>query len=76
MTGREPKPAHLGPQYGAWFQDERLVGAYPTRPPYAAETFEILQGLVSGGLVSGGPEAGGRLLDVGHPAHPRALAAA
>ena len=42
-----PKPAHLGPRYGAQFADLGVVAAYPHRPPYPAETFEILVGLVT-----------------------------
>src|SRR5947207_15956107 len=41
-----PKPAHLGPRYGAQFADPSVVAAYPHRPPYPAEVFEILVGLV------------------------------
>ena len=29
-----PKPAHLGPDYAAQFQDAAVAGAYHTRPPY------------------------------------------
>lgn len=45
----EPKPIHLGPQYGAQFKDESIALAYDTRPPYPAELFDILEGLVSDG---------------------------
>ena len=41
-----PKPAHLGPQYAAQFQDAAVVAAYPTRPPYPAEVFETLAALM------------------------------
>lgn len=41
-----PKPAHLGPQYAAQFQDAAIVAAYPTRPPYPAEVFERLRALL------------------------------
>lgn len=53
----QPKPKHLGPQYGAQFQDEAVVAAYGRRPPYPDETFTILSGLVQG--------APRRVLDVG-----------
>lgn len=43
----QPKPKHLGPDYAAQFQDAAVVAAYPTRPPYPAEVFEILAGLVT-----------------------------
>ena len=38
----QPKPKHLGPEYAAQFQDAAVVAAYPTRPPYPPEVFEIL----------------------------------
>ncbi len=41
-----PKPKHLEAQYGAQFQDYSIVEAYPNRPPYPPETFEILTGLI------------------------------
>ncbi len=37
-----PKPAHLGPEYGAQFSDKSVANAYPTRPPYPAQIIEIL----------------------------------
>lgn len=43
----QPKPKHLGPAYAAQFQDAAIVSAYPTRPPYPAEVFEILTGLIT-----------------------------
>jgi SAM-dependent methyltransferase len=43
----QPKPKHLGPAYAAQFQDAAVVAAYPTRPPYPAEVFEILAGLIT-----------------------------
>ncbi len=43
----QPKPKHLGPAYAAQFQDAAIVAAYPTRPPYPAEVFEILAGLIT-----------------------------
>lgn len=42
-----PKPAHLGPEYAAQFADASVAAAYPNRPPYPDETFEILVGLVA-----------------------------
>ncbi len=47
-----PKPAHLGPQYAAQFQDAAIVAAYPTRPPYPAEMFERLRSLLVGPAVA------------------------
>ena len=41
-----PKPKHLEAQYGAQFQDLSIVEAYPNRPPYPLETFEILTALI------------------------------
>ena len=43
-----PKPRHLEPEYGAQFKDRSIVEAYQYRPPYPAETFEILAGLTTG----------------------------
>jgi SAM-dependent methyltransferase len=43
----KPKPKHLGPEYAAQFQDAAVVAAYPTRPPYPAEVFAILAGLLT-----------------------------
>lgn len=40
------KPDHLGPEYGAQFSDASVVAAYHLRPPYPAETFEVLAGLI------------------------------
>lgn len=51
------KPIHLGPEYGAQFGDESVVAAYHFRPPYPAETFEIL-----GRLLPPGPRV---VLDAG-----------
>jgi trans-aconitate methyltransferase len=42
-----PKPKHLGPEYAAQFQDRSVVAAYPYRPPYPAEVFDILAGLIT-----------------------------
>ncbi|MBI3977273.1 MAG: methyltransferase domain-containing protein [Chloroflexi bacterium] len=52
-----PKPKHLGPEYGAIFQDRSVAEAYHHRPPYPAEVFEVLAG-----LIAGSPRA---VLDVG-----------
>lgn len=41
-----PKPRHLGPEYGAQFRDESVAEAYPTRPPYPAEVFDVLASLI------------------------------
>ena len=40
-----PKPAHLGPQYAAQFQDAAVAGAYHTRPPYPEAVFDLLESL-------------------------------
>lgn len=42
------KPKHLAPQYGEQFQDLSIVEAYPHRPPYPVEVFDILEGLLHG----------------------------
>jgi SAM-dependent methyltransferase len=42
-----PKPKHLAPEYGAQFQDESVAAAYPDRPPYPAEVFTVLRGLIA-----------------------------
>jgi len=52
-----PKPAHLGPRYGAQFEDASVVAAYHLRPPYPAEAFEVLDRLQSA--------SGGTILDLG-----------
>ena len=41
-----PKPKHLAPKYGAQFGDKAVVAAYRHRPPYPAETFDILNELI------------------------------
>jgi SAM-dependent methyltransferase len=41
-----PKPRGLGPEYGGQFGDQSIADAYPTRPPYPREVFEILLGLI------------------------------
>ena len=42
-----PKPRHLEPEYGTQFKDSSIVEAYQYRPPYPAEIFEILAGLLT-----------------------------
>lgn len=42
----QPKPAHLGPEYGAMFQDRSVAEAYPNRPPYPAAVFAALSDLI------------------------------
>src|SRR6478735_11388399 len=42
-----PKPKHLAPEYGAQYQDRSVAAAYPSRPPYPAETFAVLSGLIA-----------------------------
>jgi SAM-dependent methyltransferase len=49
VKDRLPKPAHLGPRYGAQFGDASVARAYHTRPPYPAQLFEILEGLMAQG---------------------------
>jgi SAM-dependent methyltransferase len=51
------KPAYLSPEYAAQFADRAVVEAYRTRPPYPAETFEILESLL--------PRGGARVLELG-----------
>ncbi len=51
------KPKHFSSEYAEQFKDQSMVEAYRFRPPYPAEVFDILVGLVRG-------EAG-RVLDVG-----------
>lgn len=41
-----PKPKGLEPEYGAQFRDHGVADAYPTRPLYPPEVFEILLGLI------------------------------
>lgn len=52
MQPSRPKPAHLAPEYAAQFQDAAIVAAYPTRPPYPAETFTRLRALLVGHAVA------------------------
>lgn len=53
----QPKPKHWSADYAAWFKDPSVVSAYPHRPPYPAEVFEVLLSLASG--------TPGAVLDVG-----------
>jgi SAM-dependent methyltransferase len=57
LAAVEPKPDHLGPEYGEQFGDASVVAAYHHRPPYPVEVFDILIGLMSG--------ESGAVLDVG-----------
>ncbi len=47
----EPKPAGWGDRYAAVFGDRDVVDRYHLRPPYPAETFEVLSGLARGRAV-------------------------
>jgi trans-aconitate methyltransferase len=40
------KPKYLAPKYGEQFKDLSIVEAYPHRPPYPTEVFDILAGLI------------------------------
>lgn len=53
----QPKPQHLGAEYGAQFQDASVVAAYPSRPPYPEAVFAALAGLL--------PAREGAVLDLG-----------
>ncbi len=46
MSGNWPKPHGLGPEYGAQFRDRSVADAYPARPPYPAEVFDVLRQLI------------------------------
>ena len=41
-----PKPKGLGPEYGAQFADVSIARAYPTRPAYPPELFDLLHQLI------------------------------
>ncbi len=41
------KPRQFAPEYGAQFQDQSVAAAYPNRPPYPAEVFTVLRGLIT-----------------------------
>jgi SAM-dependent methyltransferase len=43
-----PKPKNLAPECAAWFNDPGIVEAYPNRPPYPPDTFDILEALLAG----------------------------
>lgn len=51
------KPPHLRPEFSERFKDPAVARAYLARPPYPAETFEILSGLIT--------DTPRRVLDVG-----------
>ncbi len=51
------KPAHLSEERAAAFQQPSVAAAYPSRPPYPAETFTILASLIT--------DAPRNVLDVG-----------
>jgi SAM-dependent methyltransferase len=51
------KPPHLKAEFAERFKDPAVARAYLSRPPYPAETFEILSGLVA--------DTPRRVLDVG-----------
>jgi trans-aconitate methyltransferase len=53
----EPKPAHLAPHFAQQFEDAEVARRYHTRPPYPAEVFHILSGLL--------PERGRSVLELG-----------
>jgi len=46
MPAPRVKPAHLGAEYAAQFGDEEVAAAYRHRPPYLAETFDIVERLL------------------------------
>ena len=56
----EPKPKGWGERYGAVFRDQSVVEHYGLRPPYPAETFEVLASLAVDGA-----RLGGTVLDAG-----------
>ena len=41
-----PKPKHLGTEYADQFKDRSVADAYVNYPPYAAEVFQVLDGLI------------------------------
>lgn len=57
MTAATARPDFLTPENAARFADADVAEAYPHRPPYAPETYEVLAGLVPGGA--------GTVLDLG-----------
>lgn len=44
----EPKPKHLGPEYGSQFEDESIARAYSARPAYPAELGPFVASLIIG----------------------------
>jgi SAM-dependent methyltransferase len=48
VRSMEPKPVHLGADYGRQFSDQSVVDHYHLRPPYPDAVFPILAGLVTG----------------------------
>lgn len=42
----QPKPEHYGASYAETFKDSQVVDSYRYRPPYPAEVFDILAGLL------------------------------
>ncbi len=52
-----PKPKHLGTEYADQFKDRSVADAYVNYPPYAAEVFQVLDGLIQ--------DEPGIVLDVG-----------
>jgi len=44
----QPKPAHLAPHHAQQFEDREVARHYHTRPPYPAEVFHLLSGLLPG----------------------------
>lgn len=57
MTTRTDRPEFLTPENAARFADAGVAEAYPHRPPYAPEVYDVLFGLVAG--------ASGAVLDLG-----------
>lgn len=64
----EPKPVGWSSDYGAVFRDASIVDRYPLRPPYPAETIDVLSELAHGGAVL---EAGCGLGELGRALAPR-----
>ncbi len=54
------KPKYLAPKYGEQFKDLSIVEAYPHRPPYPTEVFDILAE-----LITTEPQRPRHVLDVG-----------
>lgn len=46
MRTIQPKPKGLEPEYGAQFDDISMVRAYPKRPPYPPELFDLFHRLI------------------------------